>query len=423
MNDNNRILIIDDDPGVRESYTEILSPSPSTDVLAIGNALFGGQADDYEAAAGPRYDLMLAENGAEGIRLAVEAREQGRPFATAFIDMKMPGIDGAETAKRIWAVDADLTIVIVTAYSEYTPDDIIRVTGRNDIFYLRKPFNAEEIRQFARALTNQWNLERAKELHRKHQEDDLRAAAEIQRSLLPRESPTVENFQFAWQFMPCKQIGGDIFNIHRLNESHLALYVVDVSGHGVPAAMVTVSVSQTLLPTTGSILKHNADGLPGDTIVPPVDVLTSLDREYPMDRFGKYFTIAYLILNTETGHIRYSSAGHPMPVLVRANGDIELLREGGTIIGMGAHIPFEEGDARMYAGDRLFLYTDGIVENMNEADEEFGHEKFYDQLVKLQQNDLDVVGKRIIEAVVAHGNNPIPQDDITLLAVEYRQKQ
>ena len=78
--------------------------------------------------------------------------------------MKMPGIDGAETVKRIWSLDPDIKAVIVTAYSEFTPDDIVRVTGRDDIFYLRKPFNPEEIRQFALALTNQWNLEYEKRL-------------------------------------------------------------------------------------------------------------------------------------------------------------------------------------------------------------------------------------------------------------------
>ncbi len=160
MTENNRILIIDDDPGVRDSYKEILFPVPKEEVLQKGALLFGEPGQQHEEIERQQYDLTFAEKGEEGVEAVKKAIEEKSPLALAFIDMKMYGIDGAETSKRIWAIDPDIKIVIVTAYSEYTPDDIIRVTGRDDIFYLRKPFNPEEIRQFARVLTNEWNLER-----------------------------------------------------------------------------------------------------------------------------------------------------------------------------------------------------------------------------------------------------------------------
>ncbi len=105
----------------------------------------------------------MAENGIKGIEKAARARETGMPFAVAFIDIEMPGLDGAQAAKRIWGIDPHVKIVIVTAYSDYTPEEIISVIGRDDIFYLRKPFNYEEILQFARALVNEWNLERSRD--------------------------------------------------------------------------------------------------------------------------------------------------------------------------------------------------------------------------------------------------------------------
>ena len=164
MIQNNRILIVEDDPGVSETYRKILAGSSKPDILSKGIALYEKTAQEKTLITWRSHELTLAERGEDGIRQVAKAVEQQSPFAAAFIDMKMPGIDGAETAKRIWALDPDIKIVIVTAYSEYTPDDIIRVTGRDDIFYLRKPFNPEEIKQFARALTNQWRLEREKEL-------------------------------------------------------------------------------------------------------------------------------------------------------------------------------------------------------------------------------------------------------------------
>jgi len=164
MIENNRILIVDDDPGVSETYRKILAGSSKPDILSKGIALYEETAQEMKPIFWKSYELTLAERGEDGVRQVEKSVEQQIPFAAAFIDMKMPGIDGAETAKRIWALDPDINIVIVTAYSEYAPHDIIRVVGRDDIFYLRKPFNPEEIRQFARALANKWNLEHEKEL-------------------------------------------------------------------------------------------------------------------------------------------------------------------------------------------------------------------------------------------------------------------
>jgi len=187
MIENNRILIIDDDPGIRETYREILAPSPKADVLSKGASLFNNSFEKAKSIVQKKYELTLAEKGEDGIKKVAKGVLQKTPFAVAFIDMKMPGIDGAETSKRIWAIAPDIKIVIVTAYSEHTPDDIIRVTGRDDIFYLRKPFNPEEIRQFARALTKKWRLERETKLLSEQLGDmnkNLKSKVEEQTALL-----------------------------------------------------------------------------------------------------------------------------------------------------------------------------------------------------------------------------------------------
>ena len=159
MDQNSRILVIDDDPEIRESYHVILTPSPTEDIISKGASLFDQPMQESVPIERKKYDLTMAESGEEGVKAVEEATEKKEPFTVAFIDMKMPGMDGAETSKRIWATDPNIKVVIVTAYSEYTPDDIIRQVQREDLFYLRKPFNPEEIRQFARVLTNQWDLE------------------------------------------------------------------------------------------------------------------------------------------------------------------------------------------------------------------------------------------------------------------------
>ncbi|MEA2059101.1 MAG: response regulator [Thermodesulfobacteriota bacterium] len=165
MEENKKILIIDDDEGIRDTYREIFTPEQQSDVLSEGRALFESVEKDDGKPHGKEqlYETILVENGNQGIEEVKTAMKKNTPFAVAFIDMKMPRLNGAQTSRQIWEIDPDIKIVIVTAYSEHSPDDIIKETGRDDIFYLRKPFNEEEIFQLARALADEWNLERKRD--------------------------------------------------------------------------------------------------------------------------------------------------------------------------------------------------------------------------------------------------------------------
>ena len=190
---------------------------------------------------------------------------------------------------------------------------------------------------------------------------DLKAAAEIQRSLLPQKTFFEENLEIAWKFEPCEHMGGDIFNIFKIDAEHLGIYMLDVSGHGVPAAMVTVSVSQFLQQNSAQLLQN-------PSIMAPAEVLNALDKEFPFERFNNFFTITYFIINVKNGDTIYSNAGHPFPILLHKSETIELLKKGGPTVGIGVvddldvgKIEFEEGQLKMLAGDNLFLYTDGIV--------------------------------------------------------------
>ena len=164
MEEDLRILIIDDDPAIRLFYKGILMHSPKEDTLSEKADLFREPLKRTERRDDSRpYELTLVDRGEEGIKAVEKAVAMKNPIAVAFIDMIMPGLNGAETSKAIWAVDPAIKIVIVTGYSKCSPTDIVQITERDGIFYLRKPFNPEEIRQFARALTNQWILERERE--------------------------------------------------------------------------------------------------------------------------------------------------------------------------------------------------------------------------------------------------------------------
>jgi sigma-B regulation protein RsbU (phosphoserine phosphatase) len=250
--------------------------------------------------------------------------------------------------------------------------------------------------------------------------EDLQAAAEIQRSLLPSTTEAIESLDVAWQFLPCQQIGGDIFNLVQLDRDHWGIYMLDVSGHGVPSAMMVVSITQLLQPYAGYLIKDSARSPSRHEIVRPGQVLMALDREYPLERFNNYFTITYLVLNTKTGVLHYSSAGHPKPVLVRAEGGLEELEEGGTVIGMDGIVPFGEGRVRLHPGDRLFVYTDGITEYENGSEEFFGKDRLYRELLRLKDRPLELAVQEVIGSLKHFGNHREPQDDISLLGLRLR---
>ncbi len=160
MKKNRRILVIDDDSGIRNAFTGIFSDAKDNCLLAKGRALFEETEDSGDGAVSDPYELAFAESGEEGVARVQDAGASGKPYAVVFLDMKMPGMDGAEAARRISLEDSGAKIVIMTAYSEFKAERIGAAAGRNDLFYIRKPFSGEEIRQFARSLTYQWNLEK-----------------------------------------------------------------------------------------------------------------------------------------------------------------------------------------------------------------------------------------------------------------------
>ena len=123
-----------------------------------------------------------------------------------------------------------------------------------------------------------------------------------------------------------------------------------------------VTIVQSLQPHGRAVLETSGNPSSLPSARQPSKVLYILNNEYPIERFDKYFTIVYLIIDCLSGRITYSSAGHPPPLLMRASGLIEPLDVGGPMIGLGDMLPFEDGHARLMKGDRLFLHTDGIAE-------------------------------------------------------------
>ncbi|MDX2168082.1 MAG: SpoIIE family protein phosphatase [Deltaproteobacteria bacterium] len=358
--------------------------------------------------------LLTAADGEEALQIARRA-----PPNLILLDIMMPAKDGYQVCAELKADPRTehVPVIFLSALSETA--DKIKGLELGAVDYITKPFDQGEV--LAR-VRSQLKIQRlADEIRRAnrelqdkqaHIEEDLKAAAAIQRSLVPQQAPPLAGLTLAWRFIPCDRVGGDLFHFVPLPYGQLAVYVLDVSGHGVPAAMVTVSLSQYLSPQA----RHLAD--PHGVAHAPGAVLEQLDREYPMERFDKYFTIAYALIDPARGRLRYSLGGHPQPLVVRADGRVELLEAGGALIGLGAPLPFEEGELALARGDRVFLFTDGIAECENRAGALFGEARLHAAL-RRGGRTLDEACDGVIEALHGFAAGADSQDDITLVGLEY----
>jgi|WetSurMetagenome_2_1015567.scaffolds.fasta_scaffold10129_5 phosphoserine phosphatase RsbU/P len=377
-------------------------------------------------------NVILAKAGYE----AAEAVDGEDALARVFefmpdlvlLDVMMPKMDGYEVCAALKedGRTSDVPIIFLSAKSDV--EDKIRGLDVGGVDYITKPFDQGEVlarvrnQLKIRSLTQQ--IMRAHEqllAKQKRIDEDLKAAAGIQESLLPESDPGVKNIDFAWRYKTCDEIGGDIFNVMRLDEEHLGIYMLDVSGHGVPAALVTVSAHRSLSPQTGFVAKRRLVVPPYYEIVSPREVLRHLDQEYPIERFDKFFTIVYLVLSFKTGLLRYSNAAHPHPVLIRADGSLEALDKGGTIIGLGGSLAFEEEEKQLHPGDKLILFTDGLIECENDQGEFYGDERFTSLLQELRHEPMGGILDGILDSLTSFMASRKPQDDISLLGIGFKE--
>lgn len=365
-----------------------------------------------------RQGFEVAE-AADGEAALLAAREN--PPELILLDIDMPRQDGFEVCSELkrHAETAQIPIIFLSSFDQSAQK--IRGLELGAVDYVTKPFDRGEVLARVRTQMRVLHLTRSlreanQELLRQRQslDDDLRAAAEIQRSLLPG-SETASGLRAGWRFRPCSSIGGDMFNLIRLNSRQTACYVVDVAGHGVPSALVGMSVNHRL-----SSAWLAEEGEAGHVARSPSAVLRRLDYEYPIERFNRFFTIAYLVLDTVSGRLCYSCAGHPPPMLLRRDGTVERLAEGGPPIGLGEFLDFEEATVDLEADDRLILYTDGVVEAPDGAGALLGIDGLEAFVRSTSTLGPAAVCSQLEELLVRRSGKIADHDDVSFLALDWQ---
>jgi phosphoserine phosphatase RsbU/P len=246
---------------------------------------------------------------------------------------------------------------------------------------------------------------------------DLQAAARIQRSLLPEAVPDVAGIEIAWRYRPSKELGGDTLNIVRLDDTTIGLYLLDVSGHGVPASLLSFTLAHTLSAFPEQSFLFEPDGKNWRPAM-PVKVATRLNSRFQLDIDApQYFTMFYGMLEEGNRRLRYVAAGHPPAVLVRANGNSELRYANGPPVGVMDTIDFREEEIVFEKDDRLFIYTDGLNEAFTPDGRQLGIERIRDSVTDTRTRPLkDAV--KTLELLAEEWTEGDPQDDVSVLGIE-----
>lgn len=247
---------------------------------------------------------------------------------------------------------------------------------------------------------------------------DLELAADVQRTLLPTSLPSVDGAEIAWAVEPTDELAGDTLNVVRLDENHLALYVLDVSGHGVSAALLSVTLNHWLEPSRGEALFRRTPG--GSTrVATPTEVAEELNAHFPMDAETKqYFTLLYGILDTRTFKFSYVTAGHPPPIHVRSGGDSTQLGGTGFPVGLVADARYAEEEVELSEGDRLYMFSDGVLESGDVDGLEFGIDRTIDVLESARAQPLEMTVSTLLGLVKSWRTSAPYVDDLSVLSLE-----
>lgn len=250
---------------------------------------------------------------------------------------------------------------------------------------------------------------------------------EAHKSLLPLSCPDIPGMEIAARFVPSAHVSGDLYNIFRLDEKTVGLYNLDVSGHGISAALFSVTISQRLthLVHPHSLLKVRLDKPPFYRINPPEEVIRRLDQEDFLERHGHYLTMVYALFDITKGLLSFCRAGHNFPLLIRSVGTAEYIMGGGLPVGM--HIRRKKRQSlqvRMVPGETFLLFSDGISEaTPPDGEERYGLERIRRFFSDHHQEPLTRLFDRLIEEVRNFQGGRDFEDDVSLIGFRWRERR
>jgi len=251
------------------------------------------------------------------------------------------------------------------------------------------------------------SLSRELEKSSQRLKEELALASVIQNSLLPKAFPPDLPLAMSHKYIPHEYLGGDFFDIIRLDRDRLVLIIADVSGHGTSSALIAA-----MLKTSFS---HAAPVCPS-----PQALFKAINQDFAFRLHTEhYITACYCIIDFKSCLISYSLAGHPPQFILRASGQLETIATNGFSLGVFEDISYEERQDSFSPGDRLILFTDGLIECPNQAGQPFGREQLQNLLNQNTSLTSEELSKQIIFRLLSYSGSERFTDDVTLLIIEF----
>ncbi|MCB2156032.1 SpoIIE family protein phosphatase [bacterium] len=274
------------------------------------------------------------------------------------------------------------------------------------------PFTQEEL-ELLTGITNQaamaiMNARLHSQLVEQHKlAREMEIARTIQMNLLPKVYPNLPGYDISAMSLPAKQVGGDYYDFLTLPDGQAGLAIADVSGKGVPAAILTATTRSYLQ----SEAQHGSSALA--QTVETINRMVCRDVTNDM-----YVTMALVSLDQKSGEIEYVNAGHTHPVILSKSGEFRFLDKGGLFLGIGEDLEYESGKEKLAAGDILLMYTDGVSDIQDTEGVQFGTERLYDMLKDLRTLSAEDIRNRVYQACVQHRGDADQFDDFTLILLK-----
>lgn len=372
--DTGRVLIADDQQHILDAL----------DILLRGHGY------STEAATHPSHVLHALET---------------QQFDAVLMDLNytrgtVEGGEGLDLVSRIRSIDSLLPVIIMTAWSSV--DIAVEAMRRGASDFVQKPWENGDLLQ---KLESQLSRVRVQRQAQRLREEELHEARTIHDSLLPKKLPQIPGYEVAAMTQPLRFVGGDYYGIVPISDHQTVFCIADVAGKGMPAALLMSSLQAALQPLIAQRLE-------------PHELCHRLNRILcDVTPVGKFISFFYAVLDSHTNRLTYCNAGHNPPLLVRTDGTSNELNSAGAVLGQFPHWLYEQSELQIRGGDKLLLFTDGLVEAPNSDYEQFGEQSLVNIARENASSSAEDLMATLTLAASQHCGNHF-HDDASLIVLK-----
>jgi len=356
------------------------------------------------------HDVVAAEDGAEAWDLLQE-----KDIRIVITDWVMPRMDGLQLVERIRGRTNARYIYVILLTSKTEKQDIVEGMDAGADDFLSKPVDRNELQARLRAGIRIIELEqdleqRNRELGAAHalMKKDLAAAVDYVMSLIPDSN--LDPVTFDWRYIPSSDLGGDTFGYHRINDEQVALYLVDVTGHGLDSALLSVSIINVL----------RLGSLPDTDFTDPGAVLYSLNERFQgPEQGGKLFTIWYGVIDVARSNLVWAGGGHPAAILIEQDSHEPVeLPSTGIMMGVLRDQRFGTLSRHLSPSARIYMYSDGVYEITQSDGKVWSQNELVDFINRRRDNEPEIMDSILTHVRKLRGSNTL-EDDFTIVEAVY----